>query len=101
MIIGYESLTTTANNANDGGKLTQYFESGVPGMKNPVTGQYVNQDGSITSSNPFSNDPSTVIDSNNPNTGGVNDSINSENGTDANGSGSGDSSAPGKGRCPR
>ena len=66
-----ESLTTTANNANDGGKLaTQYFESGVPGMKNPVTGQYVNQDGSITSSDPFGNDPSTVVDSNNPNTGG-------------------------------
>ena len=89
-----ESLTTTANNANDGGKLaTQYFESGIPGMKNPVTGQYVNQDGSITSSNPFSNDPSTVVDSNNPNTGGVNDSINSETGADVNGSG--DSSAPG------
>ena len=89
-----ESLTTTANNANDGGKLaTQYFESGIPGMKNPVTGQYVNQDGSITSSNPFSNDPSTVVDSNNPNTGGANDSINSETGADVNGSG--DSSAPG------
>ena len=89
-----ESLTTTANNTNDNGKLaTQYFELGIPGMKNPVTGQYVNQDGSITSSDPFSNDPTAVVDSVSPNTGDVNNSINSETGTDINGSG--DSSTPG------
>ena len=49
--VNYSNLTAAENNR------TQFFKNGIPGLQNPVTGQVVNNDGSVTEGNPFGSTP--------------------------------------------
>jgi len=82
-----EARTEVLNTANEGNvsvKQTLY-ENGIPGTQNPTTGQYVNNDGTITDGDPFSNSPNSTVSATNANTGTQNPSLNNT-GTDSEGS---------------
>ena len=59
-------LNTT--NVNNTAAQQTLFENGIPGSQDPTTGNYINNDGSITTTNPFSNDPAAVVNANPTNT---------------------------------
>jgi hypothetical protein len=65
-------LNTTSNYASvkDAQNLQAYFvdTQKVPGLQHPITGQVVNQDGSVTSGNPFGS-PAAFLKDGVPNTG--------------------------------
>ena len=60
-------ILNTANVNNVAAQQT-LFENGIPGSQDPTTGNYINNDGSVTSTNPFSNDPAAVVNANPTNT---------------------------------
>ena len=65
-----EARTDVLNTANVNNTAAQQtlFENGIPGSQDPTTGNYINNDGSITTTNPFSNDPAAVVNANPTNT---------------------------------
>ena len=65
-----EARTVVLNNTNLNNTAAQQtlFENGIPGSQDPTSGNYINNDGSVTSTNPFSNDPAAVISANPTNT---------------------------------
>jgi len=65
-----EARTDVLNTANVNNTSAQQtlFENGIPGSQDPTTGNYINNDGSITTTNPFSNDPAAVVSANPTNT---------------------------------
>ena len=65
-----QARTVVLNNANLNNTAAQQtlFENGIPGSQDPTSGNYINNDGSVTSTNPFSNDPAAVVSANPNNT---------------------------------
>jgi hypothetical protein len=65
-----EARTVVLNDANLNNTAAQQtlFENGIPGSQDPTTGNYINNDGSVTSTNPFSNDPAAVVSADPTNT---------------------------------
>ena len=65
-----EARTVVLNDTNLNNTAAQQtlFENGIPGSQDPTTGNYINNDGSITTTNPFSNDPAAVVNVNPTNT---------------------------------
>ena len=82
-----EARTEVLNTANEGNDtaLQTLYENGIPGAQNPTTGQYVNNDGTVTDGDPFSNSPNSTVSATNANTGTQNPSLNNT-GTDSEGS---------------
>tara|TARA_Y100000004_G_scaffold89951_1_gene100880 strand:- start:674 stop:2122 length:1449 start_codon:yes stop_codon:yes gene_type:complete len=82
-----EARSEVLNTANEGNDtvLQTLYENGIPGAQNPTTGQYVNNDGTVTDGDPFSNSPNSTVSATNPNTGTTNPSLNNT-GTDSEGS---------------
>jgi hypothetical protein len=65
-----EARTDVLNteNVNNTAAQQTLFENGIPGSQDPTTGNYINNDGSVTSTNPFSNDPAAVVSADPTNT---------------------------------
>lgn len=65
-----QARTVVLNNTNLNNTAAQQtlFENGIPGSQDPTSGNYINNDGSVTSTNPFSNDPAAVISADPTNT---------------------------------
>ena len=65
-----EARTDVLNteNVNNTAAQQTLFENGIPGSQDPTSGNYINNDGSVTSTNPFSNDPAAVVSANPTNT---------------------------------
>ena len=65
-----QARTVVLNNTNLNNTAAQQtlFENGIPGSQDPTSGNYINNDGSVTSTNPFSNDPAAVVSANPTNT---------------------------------
>jgi len=65
-----EARTVVLNDTNLNNTAAQQtlFENGIPGSQDPTSGNYINNDGSVTSTNPFSNDPAAVVSANPTNT---------------------------------
>jgi len=82
-----DARTEVLNTVNEGNDSVQQtlFENKIPGAQNPTTRQYVNNDGSVTDGDPFSNGPSSTVSARNANTGTQNPSLNNT-GTDIEGS---------------
>jgi hypothetical protein len=82
-----EARTEVLNTTNEGNDtaLQTLYENGIPGAQNPTTGQYVNNDGTVTDGDPFSNSPNSTVSATNANTGTQNPSLNNT-GTDSEGS---------------